>query len=185
VRYDRAMTRWLGVAATVAAAAFATSCGGTQESGHPPVIGHVAAPPSNDQTMAGNYTCTISESGYTYPPFQCVIRRDGDHFQLAKLGGSQRFSGQISAVGDDWHFVGTFFCPYGDCTTAIDAMFVPDVHGGRVAHFEGSPPTSVRLEREYRSVLRGSNMVGGAAYGGAAYGGAQYGGNVLPQPRDF
>src|SRR5260221_7595136 len=106
--------------------------------------------------LTGAYWCTITAGEFTYDPYPCVIRRIDRRFVLAKLGGSQRFTGEVRAARDGFTFDGEFYCPWGDCTQRMQGMFVP-AQGGF----------------EYRDDHIVVHMVRAAdgAYGGGADGG--------------
>jgi hypothetical protein len=132
------------------------------------------------EPLAGNYWCSIDD-GYQYPPFACKIRQvdKSTQLELVKLGGSQRFRGQVHAVGDGFTFDGTFYCPYGDCTQDLHGLFRAEASGAYRGEFRDAT-FSVQL-------VRASSALGGASYGGASYGGASYGGanygNYAPSGR--
>jgi len=146
-----------------------------------------ATPPSNtpavteSQTLArdvrGRYWCSISESGYRYPPFPCVIEQAGNRLRLDKLGGSQRVRGRIKLDDrDGFTFAGELYCPWGDCTKKLHGRFRPIGHGGFEGRFREDEMV-IRMMPATRTAAFGGAAYGGVMYGGAMYGGAMYGGN--------
>ncbi len=119
---------------------------------------------SAQRDLEGAYWCSIEDSGYTYPPFPCAIRKIGERFVLAKLGGSQRFQGEVRAQGDGFTFAGQFYCPWGDCTQALHGSFRPAGGGALKGTF-----------RDARFVVT-MKPAPDSAFGGVAYGGDSYGG---------
>lgn len=71
------------------------------------------------------WSCQISD----YDPQPCKLSRAGDHWQLRKLLGSQRFTGQLVELAGTLRFSGRFFCPWGDCTRTMQVEFQPDGDG--------------------------------------------------------
>jgi hypothetical protein len=129
----------------------------------------VANRASTGHDLTGPYRCSISESGYDYPPFPCVIRNDGDRTMLVKLEGSQRFEGEIVVDGEGFRFSGRYFCPRGDCTQELHGTFVRVRDGvGYRGTFSDDPNVVVWL-------VPGALRAGGASYGGFGYGGSSYG----------
>lgn len=148
----------------------AADTGGTVENRREPVAG----------TLAGAYWCAIEDSGYRYPPFPCAIRKIEQRLVLAKLGGSQRFEGEVRAVGQGFTFDGRFYCPWGDCTQALHGSFAPAANGALIGTFRDAR-FIVRMRPAPQSAFGGAGYGGdgyggfGDAYGGAVYGGAGYG----------
>jgi hypothetical protein len=138
--------------------------------------GALAQAPDADE----HYACSIMDSGYEYPPFQCVIRFEGNRRVLLKLGGSQRFRGVVTPKSGGLAFDGEFYCPFGDCTKHLTGIFqmVGDGRMRGTFNEDGMVVTLVREDGRY----------GGGAYGGGAYGGGAYGagaggtGNGAMQP---
>src|SRR3954447_1986396 len=69
--------------------------------------------PLASRDLSGAYWCTIEAEGFKYDPYPCVIRQVNGRFQLAKLGGSQRFTGNIRPTAHGFLFDGEFYCPWG------------------------------------------------------------------------
>ena len=79
----------------------------------------------------GNYACNLTQEGYQYPDFACIVFTQADDTRrLEKLTGSQRFRGTVTPNADGFTFSGEYFCPYGDCTEAVQAEFEPISSGG-------------------------------------------------------
>jgi hypothetical protein len=135
-----------------------------------PIGNHSAEVP---RALVGDYRCTISESGYEYPPFPCTIRQQGRKLVLAKLGGSVRFEGEIRPRGEGFAFKGQVYCPWGDCTEAVAGTFEPAA-GGALTATLGQDRMTVQLVRADAGF--GGTGYGGNVYGGASYGGGGYGG---------
>jgi hypothetical protein len=96
----------------------------------------------------GTYKCTFTQGEYSYPPFRCSISRRGAVLWLEKHTGSQRIRGEMTPTADGFHFSGTYFCPYGDCTRPVSGDFQcssPRDCSGTLD--DGPPPTMVRLTR--------------------------------------
>lgn len=136
-------------------------------------------------TLEGSYWCSITQGQgpddrFTYPKFPCQIARDDGRLVLAKLGGSQRFTGEIAPDGrGGFSFAGQFYCPWGACTTPLHGTFAPsrknvDVMVGK---FSDDPELHVRLWRAPDAAFGGA-AYGGYGYGGASYGGFSYGGSA-------
>lgn len=149
------------------------ACGGAKSNS---TIGNRAA--SHDLTAS--YFCSIESDGYKYPRFPCAIRAVGGKYELAKLAGSQRFRGEVRAVGDGFSFDGEFFCPFGDCTTPMHGEFVRRPNGTLVGTFQ-EPAIVVTLEPNGNGAAYGGAAYGGDSYGGFGYGGAGYGGMQMPR----
>lgn len=135
----------------------------------------------------GDYACDIASGEYHYPSFRCVLARteDGGLF-LEKLGGSQRFRGRVFEAKSGFAFEGTFFCPWGDCTSTVEADFQPQGDGsfrGVLVQPGQTPPphkgASLLVTLRH---MPGGFTYGGASYGGAGYGGATYGGARYARP---
>jgi hypothetical protein len=149
------------------------ACGGAKSNG---AIGNRS---SAQHDLSAKYFCSIESDGYTYPRFPCAIRSVGDKYELAKLGGSQRFRGEVRAVGDGFSFDGEFFCPFGDCTSPMHGEFVRRPDGTLVGKFD-QQSIVVTLEPggggdDGNGAAYGGDSYGGFGYGGASYGGATYG----------
>lgn len=127
-----------------------------------------------ERDLAGDYYCSIQNDEYRYPRFPCVVRRTDGRITLEKLGGSQRFRGEVTPRGDGFAFAGELYCPWGDCTQPLHGVFEPVGEGRYRARFEDGRRI-VLLERAPDGAFGGAGY-GGAAYGGAVYGGASYGG---------
>jgi len=93
-----------------------------------------------------------------YDPQPCKLSRDGDHWRLTKLLGSQRFTGQLVELGGTLRFSGRFFCPWGDCAQDMEVEFQPDGAGYATRFGEDD----IRLRHDDAVE---------ADYGGAGYGG--------------
>ena len=119
--------------------------------------------------LIGGYWCRIEDSGFKYDRFACVIRRVGAHDVLAKLGGSQRFEGEITPGGEGFESSGRFYCAFGDCTQQLHGEFARQPSGTWLGRFTDAKLT-VELSRAP------DNAFGGATYGGDGYGGFGYGG---------
>jgi hypothetical protein len=130
--------------------------------------------------ISANYFCSIESDGYHYPRFPCAIRAVGGKYELAKLGGSQRFRGEVRAVGDGFSFDGEFFCPFGDCTSPMHGEFVRRPNGTLVGTFR-EPAIVVTLEPSGDGGAYGGAAYGGDPYGGFGYGGTGYGGLQIPR----
>jgi hypothetical protein len=133
---------------------------------HPQAVveNHAASDPT------GAYWCTIVDN-YKYPRFPCVIRRNGGVLELIKLGGSQRFFGRITPVGDALDFDGQMFCPWGDCWEHVRAKLRPS-NGGLRGTFR-----DVDSDRQFVVLLQPApdSAFGGIGYGGDGYGPSGYG----------
>lgn len=75
------------------------------------------------EAVIGKYACTFTQEGYTYDPFTCVIKKVDEDLVLEKISGSQRIKGKIQLTADGFEFEGTYFCPYGDCTSPAKGKF--------------------------------------------------------------
>jgi hypothetical protein len=109
---------------------------------------------------------------------------------LAKVGGSQRFTGRVTPHGQSFQFDGKFYCPYtmdpdgtSPCDRPMSGEFRPTGQGQLVAQFDGM---TVRLERAQPGAFGGGgyggSMYGGMGYGGGGYGGFGYGGRGFHKP---
>lgn len=125
---------------------------------------------------SGGYWCSIEDSGYKYPPFPCAIRKVHDRFVLAKLGGSQRFAGEVRPTTGGFTFAGKFYCPYGDCTQALHGSFKSVANGALRGTFADAR-FIVRMVRAPDGAFGGYEY-GGDEYGGFEYGGVEYDGGV-------
>jgi hypothetical protein len=135
------------------------------------------ADPASAGLANGDYSCSIEDSGTTYPPFRCVVYSGENGGQvLEKMGGSQRFRGRVLTDGDGFRFDGTFYCPHGDCTENVSGSFARDGDGMYRGSLAGSSgrmnPITVSLQL----------TPGGFGYGGAGYGGARYAAPPPPPP---
>lgn len=149
----------------IAIALGAAACGG--RAAPAPTIGNTTAqeaPPLAPTGLRDGalWTCQIDD----YDPQPCKLSRDGQGWRLAKLLGSQRFRGAVIFREGGARFLGEYFCPWGDCTMAIDVDFSRDEDGGAYvgqARTDGDiqPPT---LRFQY-------DPANDAAFGGAGYGG--------------
>ena len=170
--------RRFGTCAGLALAAVSTACWSATPAAP-------TAPPENRAAIAagpeGAYWCSISESGYDYERFGCVIKRTGSHLQLTKLGGSQRFTGRLTPNDrGGLAFDGKFFCPYGACDSPFHGVFRPDGRGELLGTFTDRQIT-VTLVPATTNALAAAGY-GGAGYGGGGYGGNSYGGGTIPRP---
>jgi len=94
---------------------------------------------------------------------------------LAKLGGSQRFEGEITPERlTASRSAGRFYCPYGDCTQALHGEFKAQPGGSLLVHSRTRKLTVEAQARTRQCVWR--RGVWGDEYGGFSYGGAGYGG---------
>ena len=100
------------------------------------------------------WTCQIED----YDPQPCKFHREQDGWHLTKVLGSQRFEGTTTFTESAFHLVGEFFCPWGDCTAAIDTLFQGD----------GTSFTGTIESSPVRVWWDANNA---AEYGGAGYGG--------------
>ena len=141
------------------------ACGGGREKA-PQAIGNQVASTTTAPGLEGAYRCSITDSGYKYPPFACAIRHEGARLMLAKLEGSVRFVGEIQpADGGGFRFKGKMYCPWGDCTQELRGVF-----DAQADHYVGT------FDRDQMTVdLVRADGTGGDSYGGATYGGATYG----------
>jgi len=124
------------------------------------------------------YYCSIQDGEFKYPRFPCVIRKVDGRWMLAKLGGSQRFRGQITPSRDGFLFDGEFYCPWGDCSHPMHGEFRALGDGRLRGTFTGARmiATVVLLEPAPDAAF------GGASYGGDGYGGFGYGGDSYGIP---
>jgi hypothetical protein len=161
----------LGLALVVACWRGGGASAPTTIANHDPVV---------EDTLSGGYWCSIESDGYRYGEFPCAIRHEQGRYLLAKLGGSQRFDGEIVPNGEGFTFRGRFFCPYGDCTQAVNGAFVKRRDGSFQGTFAGVNVV-VDLAKAPDSAFGGA-AYGGDEYGGFGYGGAGYG-NALIRPK--
>lgn len=161
----------LGLVFVVAAAA----CGHARE--QPASLSNRA--PAGAGPTAGDYACRITEGGYDYPPFHCVVEPRAGRLHLEKVEGSVRFRGWITPQGDGFAFDGELYCPWGDCTERVQTVFAADRAGGYRGTMTSvqSGPTTVTLV--YVAGGFGGAGYGGLGYGGEGYGGAAYGGTLI------
>lgn len=82
-----------------------------------------AKDPLTPEAVIGKYSCTFTQEGYTYDPFTCVIKKVDQDLVLEKISGSQRIKGKIQLTAEGFEFEGTYFCPYGDCTSSTKGKF--------------------------------------------------------------
>jgi hypothetical protein len=154
-------------------ASVAVACGGTK---HGQAIGNESRTGGGADLTAA-YLCSIEDGGYRYPQMPCVVKNVGDgRYVLAKLAGSQRFRGEVHAVGGGFSFDGEYYCPWGDCTQPMHGEFVRRPSGELVGRFRDSQ-VIVRLVPAPQNVAWGGTSYGGDAYGGFGYGGWGYGGS--------
>lgn len=100
------------------------------------------------EELVGSYSCTFTQGDYTYDPFRCVIKKDGDKLLLEKLSGSQRIKGGVQITEHGFKFEGIYFCPYGDCTAPANGEFKKISEGkfeGSVYTDDSTPHTLVSL----------------------------------------
>ena len=171
---------WLAVFALVACWSSTPQPKTTTDARHP---GQPLAIVSSGRALGleGVYWCSITQGDgalgqdqFTYPKFQCQITRDDGRLVLAKLGGSQRFTGDIIETADGgFRFAGQFYCPWGSCTAPLHGDFHPERDGVMIGRFSDDTRLHVRLWRAADPAF-GNGGYGGAAYGGAMYGGVGY-----------
>jgi len=126
--------------------------------------------------LTGAYWCTIESGGYTYDPYPCVIRRVENRFVLAKLGGSQRFTGVVKPTRKGFSFEGEFYCPWGDCSQEMRGVFVPRNGGFEFQDAHIAVHMKPAPQEAFGGVAYGGDGYGGfGEWGGAGYGGATYG----------
>jgi len=119
----------------------------------------------------GPYRCTIER----YDPFPCRISVEPDgRKRLEKLGGSQRFSGVITANASGFSFRGTYYCPSGSCTQAVEGDFVAYDEGLYRGKLSTDGPVTVTVQFAGDAAA----AAGGSTYGGNTYGGSTYGGSI-------
>src|SRR5689334_6984958 len=85
--------------------------------------GNTGDPMAQSGLSPGDYVCTINESGYEYPPFRCVIANANGRMTLEKVEGSVRFRGVVAPGPEGFQFDGEVYCPFGDCTEPVHAVF--------------------------------------------------------------
>ncbi len=174
---------WLRGAGAAAAGLIIAACIVQQEPQPSTLPANQGGPPGAEGAPAGGlangeYSCSIEDSGYQYPPFRCVVYSGENGGQvLEKMGGSQRFRGRVLQDGDGFRFDGTFYCPQGDCTENVSGSFARAGDGayrGTLAFATGrQTPVTVSLQ----------STPGGMGYGGGTYGGATYAAPPPPAPR--
>lgn len=111
-------------------------------------INSYAEDKQSSENLIGNYACTFTQDDYTYDPFTCVIKQLGDELQLEKISGSQRIKGKILLTEEGFDFEGTYFCPWGDCTSPATGKFKKLAQGlyeGPVLTEDSTSPTIVKL----------------------------------------
>jgi len=178
--------RWLGGVGAAAAGLVIAACIVQQEPapGGLPANQTGGGPPGAEVAGAGGlangeYSCSIADSGYQYPPFRCVVYSGEDGGQvLEKMGGSQRFRGRVlQDGGDGFRFDGTFYCPQGDCTENVSGSFARAGDGAYrgTLDFAKARQTQVTVSLQLAP--------GGFTYGGGSYGGAAYAAPPPPAPR--
>lgn len=166
---------WVRGAAAAAAGLVIAACIVQQEPAPSALPANQAqGAPGADPAMAGglangDYSCSIQDGGYQYPPFRCLVYSGENGGQvLEKMGGSQRFRGAVSDDGDGFRFDGTFFCPMGDCTENVSGSFAragDGMYRGTLEFASGrQSPVTVSLQL----------APGGFGYGGGSYGGVGY-----------
>lgn len=79
--------------------------------------------------LTGKYSCTFTQDDYTYSPFPCVISQTAEGIQLEKTAGSQRIKGLVNITEEGFDFSGTYFCPFGDCTSNATGSFAKTEKG--------------------------------------------------------
>lgn len=79
--------------------------------------------------LFGKYSCTFTQDDYTYSPFPCVISQTAEGIKLEKTAGSQRIKGLINITESGFDFTGTYFCPFGDCTSNATGSFAKTEKG--------------------------------------------------------
>ncbi len=100
------------------------------------------------------WSCQIED----YDAQPCKFHKDGNEWRLTKLLGSQRFDGVVTFGGSEsFGYVGQFFCPWGDCTSAVDTTFTRS-DGAYQATLDQTPVTL-----KWDEALAGE--WGGAGYG--------------------
>jgi hypothetical protein len=141
--------------------------------------------------LSGAYWCAIDDSaGFEAVRYPCVIRKVRGRFILAKLGGTHRFQGIITAMVDDgFAFSGVFFCPWGECSHALHGAFKPTAHAGELRGTFRDDMMVVTLspapQDAFGGIAYGGDGYGdpfGKGFGGGAYGGYTY---VAPSPKAY
>ena len=128
-----------------------------------------------DGDMTAAYYCSIQDGEFKYPRFPCAIRKVGGRWMLAKLGGSQRFRGEVTPHRGGFAFDGEFYCPWGDCTQPLHGEFQA-MSDGRLRGTFRDASIVVLLESAPDTAF------GGASYGGDGYGGFGYAGDSYGMP---
>lgn len=103
------------------------------------------------EELIGKYACTFTQDGYTYDPFTCVIKKVDQDLILEKVSGSQRIKGSIQLTKSGFDFEGSYFCPYGDCTSPARGQFKKLSEGkyeGPVYTEDSTSPTLVNLTKK-------------------------------------
>lgn len=150
--------RVLAVAAVSLSLALLAACP-AQKSATAPIsnIGPKGPPPVAPEPGLHDgalWTCQIGD----YDPLPCKLSTTPDGWYLAKLLGSQRFKGTLAwSARDTAHFVGSYFCPWGDCGAEMDVTFKRDT-ATFVTDF-GGDTISLRFDAAL------ANEWGGAGYG--------------------
>jgi hypothetical protein len=134
-----------------------SGCGGGNST-RPTTLDHPA--------LAGAYWCVIEHDDLAYPAYPCTIQTVDHRLVLAKLGGSQRFEGEIEAAGAGFSFDGVFFCPWGECTQPLHGTFEPS-EGGLVGTFRDSTIIVRMTAVQLGAASHDATLYGGASYGGA------------------
>jgi hypothetical protein len=129
---------------------------------------HVAA--SAPPALVGDYRCTITMQGYSYPPFPCGIRQVSTELVLEKRGGSIWFHGILRATtAVAYRFEGDVYCPHADCERHVIGVFERRQDGTMVGNLGEIGIYNAIVQ------LTPASGFGGDGYGGAGYGGATYG----------
>jgi hypothetical protein len=103
------------------------------------------------EAVIGKYACTFTQDGYTYDPFTCVIKKVDQDLILEKISGSQRIKGKIQLTAEGFEFDGSYFCPYGDCTSPAKGKFTQvsaSVYEGPVNTENPASETLVKLVKK-------------------------------------
>jgi hypothetical protein len=126
---------------------------------------------ARERDLTAAYYCSIQERDFVYPAFPCAVRKIDGRWMLAKLGGSQRFRGELTPRGDGFAFVGELYCPFGDCARPLHGELRPIGNGKLRGTFDDA------------SIVVVLAPAPDAAFGGASYGGDGYGG-FATEPRE-
>jgi hypothetical protein len=146
--------------------ALIAGCGGSTASAPPPApVGNTAPSPedalvatsaSDGKTDGALWSCQISD----YDPQPCRLERAEGGWYLRKLMGSQRFKGTVTFAGETaFDFAGSFFCPWGDCTSPMTARFDKAADGGYTTSYQNDV---IRIAWDSKL----ASEWGGAGYGG-------------------